>query len=234
LSVKARPRSRIRAFVRGAIYLLVAWLVVTVGAVVALRWYRPPTTVLMWLEPGPLRDIDFRWVDRSHISGNVALAVVAAEDQRFPDHFGFDVGQIGNAIDTYRDGGRLRGASTITQQVAKNLFLWNGGGFVRKAIEAYFTVMIEALWPKRRILEVYLNIAEFGPHVFGAEAAAQRAFGTSASRLTRSQAALLAAVLPNPKRLSAAKPSRYVLTRQAEIFDQMRLIEGGHYRALGW
>lgn len=221
--------------VRGAVQLLVIWLVVTVGVVLALRWYTPPLTAVMWLEPGPLHEIDYRFVDRSHISANLALGVMAAEDQKFLDHFGFDVDQIGNAIDTYRDGGRLRGASTITQQVAKNLFLWNGGGFPRKALEAYFTVMIEALWSKQRILEVYLNIAEFGPHIFGAEAAAQRIFGTSAKRLTRSQAALLAAVLPNPRRLSAANPSDYVLTRQAEIFDQMRAIEkSGHYRTLGW
>jgi monofunctional biosynthetic peptidoglycan transglycosylase len=221
--------------VRAVIRLILVWLLVTVGAVLALRWWAPPTTTLMWLEPGPLRAIDYRWVSRSHISPNLALGVMAAEDQRFLEHFGFDVHQIESAIDTYRDGGRLRGASTITQQVAKNLFLWNGGGFPRKALEAYFTVLIEVLWPKQRTLEVYLNIAEFGPQIFGAEAAAQRIFGTSASKLTRSQAALLAAVLPNPKRLQAAHPSDYVLMRQAEIFDQMRVIEkSGHYRSLGW
>jgi monofunctional biosynthetic peptidoglycan transglycosylase len=233
--VTVRRSSRIQVVVRAVIRLIVIWLVVTVGAVLALRWWAPPTTTMMWLEPGPLRAIDYRFVTHSHMSRNVALAVMAAEDQRFLEHFGFDVHQIGNAIDTYRDGGRLRGASTITQQVAKNLFLWNGGGFPRKALEAYFTVLIEVFWPKRRTLEVYLNIAEFGPQIFGVEAAAQRIFGTSASRLTRSQAALLAAVLPNPKRLSAARPSDYVLMRQAQIFYQMHLIEErGPYRALAW
>jgi len=221
--------------VRIAIRLILVWLVVTVGAVLALRWWAPPTTAMMWLEPGPHSTIEYRFVDRSHISRNAALGVMAAEDQRFLEHFGFDVNQIGSAIDTYRDGGRLRGASTITQQVAKNLFLWNGGGFPRKALEAYFTVLIEALWPKQRTLEIYLNIAEFGPRTFGVEAAAQRIFGTSASRLTRSQAALLSAVLPNPKRLSAAHPSDYVLMRQAEIFYQMQVIERrGPYRTLVW
>ncbi|MGB7217744.1 MAG: monofunctional biosynthetic peptidoglycan transglycosylase [Vicinamibacterales bacterium] len=230
----ARLSSLVRKFVRAAIWLLAIWLVVTMGSVLALRWYRPPTSAVMWLEPGPIGAIDYRWVDRSRISVNAAHAVIAAEDQKFLEHWGFDVDQINDAIETYRDGGRLRGASTITQQVAKNLFLWNGGGFVRKALEGYFAVIIEAFWPKERILEMYLNVAEFGPRIFGIEAAAERTFGTSASRLTRPQAALLAAVLPNPKRLLAANPSEYVRMRQAEISDQMRVVEDRGRARLRW
>jgi len=230
----ARKPSLLRKSVRGAIWLLTIWLVATMGIVLALRWGKPPTSAVMWLEPGPIGAIDYRWVNRSQISVNAAHAVIAAEDQKFLEHWGFDVDQINDAVETYRDGGRLRGASTITQQVAKNLFLWNGGGFARKAFEGYFAVVIEAFWPKERILEVYLNIAEFGPQIFGVEAAAQRTFGTSANLLTRSQAALLAAVLPNPKRLLAANPSEYVRMRQAEIGDQMRVVEERGHARLRW
>lgn len=231
----ARKSTRIRKLARGVLWALALWLVVTVGAVVVLRWVTPPASAVMWLEPGSLAEIDYRWVDRSRISRAAALAVIAAEDQKFLEHFGFDFDELGDAIRTYRAGGELRGASTITQQVAKNLFLWNGRSFARKALEAYFAVIIELAWPKERILEVYLNIIELGPGVFGVEAAAQRFFGIGASRLTVPHAALLAAVLPNPKRLYAAKPSAYVRTRQAEITGQMRLLEQrGHYRELVW
>jgi monofunctional glycosyltransferase len=232
--MKRNRRWRRRALL-GAACLVAAWLIVTVGAVAVLRFVAPPATAVMWLEPGPLAALDYRWVDRSEISPDAARAVIASEDQKFLAHLGFDLDQLGDAIDTYRAGGPLRGASTITQQVAKNLFLWNGRSFARKALEAYFTVLIEILWPKERILEVYLNVAELGPGVFGVEAAAQRFFGMHAARLTAPYAALVAAVLPNPKRLDAARPSTYVRTRQAEIIEQMRLLdERGHYRRLNW
>jgi monofunctional glycosyltransferase len=164
-----------------------------------------------------------------------ARAVIAAEDQRFFEHHGIDFQSIERALDEHESGDDLRGASTITQQVAKNVFLWPGRSFVRKALEAYFALLIEALLPKQRILEVYLNVAELGPGVFGVEAAARRYFGTSAARLTETQAALLAAVLPNPRRLSAERPSAYVRGRQAWVLGQMALLETrGHYRALTW
>lgn len=189
----------------------------------------------MWLEPGRLTAIDYRWADRSAISPALARAVIASEDQKFLEHSGFDFDQIDAAITTFRGGGRLRGASTISQQVAKNLFLWNGGGLVRKSMEAYFTVLIEWLWPKERILEVYLNIAELGPEVFGVEAAALRFLGRSASGITPDEAALLAAVLPSPKRLHVAAPSPFVIERRSEIAEQMRLLEErGHYAGLRW
>jgi monofunctional glycosyltransferase len=233
--MKKRRRSRLRRALRGLFLLAAAWLLVTAGAVAALRFVAPPTSAVMLLERGPLADIDYRWADRNAISRLAALAVIASEDQKFLEHFGFDLDELGDAIAAHRDGSDLRGASTITQQVAKNLFLWNGRSFVRKGLEAYFTVLIELLWPKERILEVYLNIAELGPGVFGVEAAAQRYFGTSAGRLTRAQATLLAAVLPSPKRLDAASPSAYVRMRQAEIERQMRLLEQrGHYVGLVW
>ena len=145
------------------------------------------------------------WVDLTRISPNLPLAVVASEDQRFPEHWGFDVEAIEKAYQLNQHSHRVHGASTISQQVAKNLYLWSGRSYFRKALEAYFTVLIESLWPKRRILEIYLNIAEFGDGTYGAEAAAQRFFHKPAARLTRGDAAILAAVLPNPQRLFGSR-----------------------------
>ena len=156
-----------------------------------------------------------RWIPLSAISRELALSVVVAEDQKFPTHHGFDLAAIERATRESRQ--RVRGASTITQQLAKNLFLWPGRSWLRKGLEGYFTLLLEGLWPKRRILEVYLNVAEFGPGLYGAAAASERIFAKPASELTAREAALLAAVLPNPRRLSAARPSPYVLGRAAEI-----------------
>ena len=164
------------------------------------------------------------WVPMSEISSPMALAVMAAEDQKFPEHWGFDVDAIQSVLD--KDGGKMRGASTLSQQTAKNLFLWDGRSWVRKGLEAGLTVGIETVWTKRRILTVYLNIVEFGDGVFGVEAASQRYFGKPASRLTMSEAALLAAVLPNPLRFKASAPSGYVRSRQAWIMRQMRQLGG--------
>ena len=214
---------------------VVAWLLVSAGAVLALRWLPPPLTAMMLEQPGPLREIKYEWHDRSQISLAVARAVIASEDQRFLAHHGFDFDQIHVAIDEYRAGDEMRGASTITQQVAKNLFLWSGRSFVRKGLEAYFTVLLEACLPKQRILEIYLNVAELGEGVFGVEAAARRFFGVHASALSVEQAALLAAVLPNPRKLHVDKPSNYVHGRQSWILGQMKLLETrGHYRGLDW
>jgi monofunctional biosynthetic peptidoglycan transglycosylase len=197
-------------------------LVKAVGGVLALtfllvapwRWIPPPTSAFM-LRAALVDGVAVaqRWVPFERIATNLALCVVASEDQKFPDHSGFDVDQIVRAVN---EGGE-RGASTITQQVAKNLFLWPGRSLVRKGLEAYLTVWIEQLWPKRRILEIYLNVAEFAPGVYGAATASDRLFGVSADRLDLRQAALLTAVLPNPKRLSARRPSEYVRGRADEI-----------------
>jgi monofunctional biosynthetic peptidoglycan transglycosylase len=172
---------------------------------------------------------DYRWVPWSRISPHAALAVIASEDQNFATHHGFDVESIQKAVDAHERGERLRGASTISQQVAKNLFLWSGRSYVRKGLEAYFTALIEVTWSKRRILEVYLNIVELGDGVFGVEAASQRDFHKPASRLTADEAALLAAVLPNPIRLRVSRPSAYVEERRGWIVQQMDQLGGVGY-----
>jgi monofunctional biosynthetic peptidoglycan transglycosylase len=169
------------------------------------------------------------WVAWEEISPNAAVAVVAAEDQKFASHLGFDLESIDKALKDAQRGRRLRGASTISQQVAKNLFLWPGQSWVRKGFEAWFTLSIEVLWPKQRILEVYLNSAEFGRGVWGVEAASQRFFRKPAKRLNRQEAALLAAVLPSPKRFRVDAPSGYVRQRQAWILRQMAALGGSGY-----
>ena len=167
--------------------------------------------------------IDYQWVSPGRISPNAAAAVIASEDQLFYEHFGFDLDAIKSAANAYLNGNRkLRGASTISQQVAKNLFLTPAKSFFRKGLEAWFTLLIEIFWSKERIMGVYLNIAEFGDHLFGIEAASQRYFNTSAKNLSRSQAAILAATLPNPLKLKADNPSAYVMSRQSWILRQMR------------
>jgi monofunctional biosynthetic peptidoglycan transglycosylase len=207
-----------------------------VATVLALRYVDPPTSAFM------LRDrlgthaaevgtpIQHVWVPWSAISPHAAVAAVAAEDQKFPHHAGFDVHAIRMAVESRlaadAGGEPLRGASTISQQVAKNLFLWPARSWLRKGIEAALTLLIEALWPKRRILEVYLNIAQFGDDVYGVEAAARHFFGKAASEVSADEAALLAAVLPNPLRLSIARPSPYVRERQRWIRRQMRQLGG--------
>ncbi len=203
--------------------------------VLSLRWIRPPVTAVsverrvQALLEGRSYHPARRWVPWDRISPQAAIAVVASEDQRFADHHGFDVEAIQKAIDEHDHGRRLRGASTISQQVAKNLFLWPGRSFVRKGLEAYFTALIELTWPKRRILEVYLNIVEFGDGVFGVEAASERYFHKSATRLRPEDAALLAAVLPNPIRFRVDRPSAYVQERRGWILDQMGQLGGTGY-----
>jgi monofunctional biosynthetic peptidoglycan transglycosylase len=157
------------------------------------------------------------------------MAVIAAEDQKFAEHWGFDVAAIRAALRHNERGGALRGASTLSQQVAKNLFLWSGRSWPRKALEAWFTGLIELLWPKQRILEVYLNSVEWGDGIFGAQAAARHHFAVDAPRLNAQQASQLAAVLPNPRRWSAGRPDRYVLNRAAWIRQQMRQLGGSRY-----
>ena len=219
-------------FLRRALRLI-GWIVATfvvlsVGAVVALRWIDPPTSAFMMRERfsprcrSPLTS----WVDWANTSPQVKVAVIAAEDQNFPAHYGFDLKSINDALVDRERGRRVRGASTISQQVAKNLFLWPAQSWLRKGLEAYFTVLIETLWPKQRILEVYLNIAEFGRGVYGVGAAADVYFHKRAARLNAYDAALLAAVLPSPKRMRVNAPSGYVRARQEWILGQMRGLGG--------
>lgn len=175
-----------------------------------------------WWNEEPRYQFRHRWVDGARISPYLKLAVIASEDQKFIDHYGFDLQSINDALEAREQGRRVRGASTISQQVAKNLFLWPGQSWIRKGIEAYFTALIETLWNKRRIMEVYLNVAEFGRGTYGAEAAAQRFFKKSAAQLNASDAALMASVLPNPIRLRIHAPSEYVRSRQTFILRQMQ------------
>jgi len=190
-------------------------------AIAVYRVVPPPITPLMLIRSLEGMPIRRHWVDYRDIAPNLVAAVMASEDEGFCYHDGFDVGAIRAAWLAYRATGRLRGGSTISQQAAKNLFLWPDRSFVRKAIEAYLTAWLELLWPKQRILEVYLNIIEWGPGIYGADAAAQSYFAHPASALTRHEAALLAAVLPNPRVWSAAHPGPYVERRADWILDRM-------------
>lgn len=197
-------------------------LLLLVGLTLPLRWIDPTTSAYMTLDEWQNdRIVRQEWVPYGHISDHLKLAVIAAEDQKFPHHFGFDLEQIRQAIDTHIDGGRLRGASTITQQLARNLYLWPGQNWLRKGLEAALAVPLELFVPKHRLLEIYLNIAEFDDGIYGAEAAARHYFGKPASLLTRDEAALLAASLPAPKRLEADRPNAFLLERQRWILVQM-------------
>jgi monofunctional biosynthetic peptidoglycan transglycosylase len=234
----ARTRRRwVRRAVRlGALAarLVLALVLLSVVAVLALRWIPPPTSMFMVrarLAGQP--PLGWHWVDWERIAPDAAVAVIASEDQRFRVHRGFDLHAIGDALEEWDQRGRLRGASTISQQVAKNLFLWPGQSWLRKALEAYYTGLIELIWPKRRILEVYLNVAQFGPGVFGVHAASTRFFDKPPARLTPYEAALLAAVLPSPRRLRADRPSPYVQQRVHWILGQMSQLGGrGYLRGL--
>ena len=216
------------------IFLIIAlgFGTLSVAVTILFRFAAPPASALMIerridsLRNNREYSSHYQWVDFDHIAPSMAVAVVAAEDQNFSSHHGFDWDAIQRAMDYDENGNRLRGASTLTQQTAKNLFLWPERNWLRKGFEAYFTVLLEALWGKRRILETYLNIVEFGDGIYGVEAASQRYFHKSAVRLTPEDAALLAAVLPNPHRLKANAPSAYVRERQQWILRQMRQLGG--------
>ncbi|EFA4116752.1 monofunctional biosynthetic peptidoglycan transglycosylase [Escherichia coli O14] len=231
----SKSRLTVFSFVRRFLLRLMVVLAVFWGGGIALFSVAPvPFSAVMverqvsaWLH-GNFRYVAHSdWVSMDQISPWMGLAVIAAEDQKFPEHWGFDVASIEKALAyNERNENRIRGASTISQQTAKNLFLWDGRSWVRKGLEAGLTLGIETVWSKKRILTVYLNIAEFGDGVFGVEAAAQRYFHKPASKLTRSEAALLAAVLPNPLRFKVSAPSDYVRSRQAWILRQMYQLGG--------
>lgn len=185
--------------------------------IVVYRFINPPLTPLMVLRWVQGEGIDYRPVAFADISADLARAVIASEDNNFCRHFGVDWGAVAAAVEDYQDGEDLRGASTITMQLARNLVLWPGGGFLRKGVEVGLAHAIELLWSKPRIMEAYLNIIEFGPGIYGAEAAARHHFGLSARQISRQQAALLAAVLPSPRRFDAGSPSAYISRRGATI-----------------
>ena len=228
---------------------LARWLLIAVAAaflitalpVVAMRWMDPWYSAFMLdaaldaSRSGKTHyHTDYRWADLEQISPHAAVAVIAAEDQFFPFHMGFDFKSIREAVRTNekqakRKRPKVRGASTISQQVAKNLFLWPGRSYVRKGLEAYFTLLIEITWPKERIIEVYLNVAQFGDGIYGVEAAAQRFWRKPSAQLNRYEAATLAAVLPNPITFRANAPSAYVTRRRDFILDQMRRLGGPNY-----
>lgn len=235
-----RRRSWPRRLLRLLAWLLLGWLVLTASLVVLLRFVDPPLSSFMlqrvaearWRgEPGFA--LAHRNVPLERISPALRLAVVASEDQKFPEHRGFDLAALRVVAAEHLAGQGRRGASTISQQTAKNLFLWPGRSWLRKGLEAWFTVLIEATWPKKRILEVYLNVAQFGPDLFGAEAAAQAFFGKPASALTPGEAARMAAVLPAPNRRRVEPPSRVVVERAAWIEAQMRALGPDHLGGVG-
>ncbi|MDN5924757.1 MAG: monofunctional biosynthetic peptidoglycan transglycosylase [Xanthomonadales bacterium] len=212
------------------------WLVLTWSLVLLLRFVPPPTSAFMierqvhaWLHHETDFHLRYHWVAWQKIAPAVPLAMVASEDQKFPFHHGFDVASIQNAISDAEQGERLRGASTISQQTAKNLFLWGGRSFVRKGLEAYFTVLLEITWPKQRILEVYVNIVELGNGIYGIDAASHAFYAQTPASVSTDQAAVLAAVLPNPKGLHAKHPSAYVRQRADWITQQMTQLGGVGY-----
>ena len=216
---------------RWALTTLLAAAAASILAVAAFRWLPVPVTAFMITErlaapAGASLRQRHQWVPWERISRHAGIAVIAAEDQKFLVHDGFDFEQIEKAVADAGRGRRLRGASTISQQVAKNLFLWPGQSWLRKGLEAWFTVWIEFLWPKRRILEVYLNSAQFGRGIWGVEAAGRAYFGKEAARLDRQEAALLAAVLPSPTRYRVVNSGPWVRQRQAWILHQMQALGG--------
>ncbi len=215
----------LKRFVGRFLKFTLYFLVITVACVVLYRFFHPPITPLMVIRyfesDSKTRSINYVWKKYEDISEDLALAIVAAEDQKFFDHSGFDVEAIQDAVYENKDRKKIRGASTISQQVAKNLFLWPSRTWLRKGLEAYFTFLVELFCDKKRILELYLNVAEMGDGIYGAETASRVYFNKPAKSLSRGEAALIAAVLPNPKRMSPVKPSAHVSKRQRWIIQQM-------------
>lgn len=214
-------------------HLLLGSLLTSITAVLAFRWIDPPASAFMVKDLVEDVNVKQQWVSIERISPSMVQAIIASEDQNFEQHYGFDVEAIEKALqhneritNFKKSSHRIRGASTLTQQTAKNMFLWRSRSWVRKGLEVYFTVLMEVLWPKKRIAEVYLNTAEFGKGIYGVESAAKRYFGKRASELTLNESALLTAVLPNPKRFKVDSPSPYVLQRRDWIVNQVLMGPG--------
>lgn len=207
--------------------VIVAFFVVSIFSAIVFRWVPIPFTPLMILRnleqwsAGKSATFEHKWVSMDKISPNLAKAVIVSEDQKFMEHFGFDIEAMEKAYEGNKKGKKIKGGSTITQQTAKNVFLWPQRSYVRKAFEVYFSFLIEVFWSKERILEVYLNSIEMGNGVYGAEAASQHWFRKSASKLTTYEAASIAAILPNPRKYKAIRSSRYVEGRKSWIVRQM-------------
>ncbi|MDD2463600.1 MAG: monofunctional biosynthetic peptidoglycan transglycosylase [Desulfobulbus sp.] len=222
---------------RRLLFSLLLVILLPVVAILVFRWLPVPLSSFMLIRQverlvsgNKVPPIRYQWVNLEAISPLMPLAVIAGEDQRFPDHFGFDFNAISKALDFNSTHSRkMLGASTISQQTAKNLFLWGERSLLRKGLEAGLTLGLETLWPKERILEVYLNIAEFGDGIYGVQAASTHLFHTSPARLSRRQAALLAAVLPNPRRFHPDRPTSYILGRARWIETNMARLGGTRY-----
>ena len=211
-----------KKFIRIILTALALFLLLSIGTVILYRFIPVPVTPLMLINKATDgTPINYRWVPIEKITPNLSLAVIASEDNRFMQHNGFDLKEIKKAREEAKAGTRFRGASTISQQTAKNLFLWPDRTWLRKGLEAYFTVLIELFWDKKRIMEAYLNCIEMGDGIYGAAAVAQKNFGTTPDKLTAGQCALIAATLPNPLRFNSAKPSKYVLKRKSDILKNM-------------
>lgn len=223
----------LRRIRRGLILLAAGFFVVSVGFVLLYGVLPPPVTPLMVIRLVEGEGLSKHWRSYDEISPHLVRAVLASEDSRFCEHSGFDWEAMRKAIAQNLGGGQTVGASTITMQTAKNLFLWPSRTYMRKGLEAYFTVLIELFWNKQRIIETYVNVAEWGTGIYGAEAAAQAHFGKSADKLTRREAALLAAVLPNPRHWSASRPTNYINRRAATIQARMRIMPDGGPRICG-
>lgn len=204
--------------------IAVVMFALSIAITVAYRWINPPITLLMISRALNGADINKKWVPLDEISPNLVRASIASEDNHYLGHRGFDLGAIYDAIDERNSGKRQRGASTISQQTAKNVFLWSGKSWIRKGLEVYFTFLIEHIWGKERIMEVYLNVIEMGNGVYGAEAAAQHYFGRSSSKLTQRQAALIVAAYPNPRQRDPAHPTAYLNKRASQIQRLMPLM----------
>lgn len=209
--------------------IVLAFFIISILSTLLFRFIPVPATPLMIIRYFEMEDgkIDKDWKSLEEISPNLPLAVVTAEDQKFEEHFGFDLDAIEKAVkyNEKHKGKKVKGASTISQQTAKNVFLWPGRSWMRKGLEVYFTFLIEILWSKERIMEMYLNVIEMGPGVYGAEAAAQYYFSKPAAKLTKSESATIAAILPNPIRWSASKPTRYIIKKRNWILRHMGKIE---------
>ncbi|WP_242065823.1 monofunctional biosynthetic peptidoglycan transglycosylase [Moritella sp. F3] len=230
--MKKNRRSRKKSFKKRVFsYVMITFtciFMVSVILTLPLRWLNPFTTTFIIQEMvTDKKIISLDWVPYNRMAKTLPVSVVASEDQKFPDHYGFDFDSLYKALTEKRK--QTRGASTISQQLVKNMYLWSGRSLIRKGLEAYFTILIEAFLPKRRILEIYLNVVEFAPAVYGVGAASRQLFNRSPENITAYQASLLAAVLPNPKLMSAANPSFYVRKRAAQIRESVRSLGGAAY-----
>lgn len=233
--VKKKKQFNIKFFlVKSIFWVLLICTGMTILLVLPLRWLNPPFTSFQIIDAisntkNPYLAATGSWLDYTEIPANMKIAVIAAEDQRFPQHHGVDIQAIWRAYKNNQHGGRIKGGSTITQQLAKNLYLWPGRSYIRKSMEAWLAIWMELLWSKQRILEIYLNVVEFGPNIFGIDAAARNFYHQSGRFLTRNQCAALVAVLPRPKKYNPRRLTPYLQQKQTWILQQMRQLGGKNY-----